>query len=226
MRIERFGKPFGIGLLIVGGVYLLLFLFALAVHNFVDSVPYLDSTADLHSIAAMLALFLGGLYVVLNLQALRTFIPHLSVIHEISDRRIGRGLVHISVNVLMENTSRIEVKISKGHYRLEVLAPPPGRRAAMLHQLLCGCDHHGKEEWQLLARGSRPWKEGELIVEPGQKQSVLYEFEVSTSVRMVKITTSFDTPNTTGNTQYADKWGHTSVYDITSTDRSPWMLFG
>ena len=54
--------------------------------------------------------------------------------------------------------------------------------------------------------------------------SILYEFDVLKSVRTVKITTTFDTPNTSGDTRYAQQWEHTSIHDTASMRRGSLTL--
>lgn len=79
--------------------YVLFILSGWIIHILVDYLPFLDSTVELHATAAILALIVVGLFTVMSRNAARTDVSHLSISHDISYRRVGRNLVHISVNV-------------------------------------------------------------------------------------------------------------------------------
>ena len=212
-------------LLVVFAFYAVFLIFAFAIDMWVDSLPFFESTLELQAIVVILALLASGLIRWVNRNAARTDVSHLSLSHEVSDRRVGRNLVHIYVNVVLENTSQAIVNVQKGNYRFQKMAAPSRCRTGLLCAILCGCDNHEVTRWEPPEDSPQTWQEGELIVEPGQKQSVIYEFEIRKSVRAVKITTSFDTPVTRGDTRFAQKWEHTSVYDIAGTRRGPLTLF-
>ena len=216
--MKGFKRTFGPTLLIAGGSYICFFAFALAVEEIVESVWFIDSTTELHAIAALIALLLGGVLYFMNQLTFRAFVPHLTVSHEVADRLAVRNRVHVSVNILLENTSRVDVNVRSGKYFIQKMAPPSKCRVGLLFTILCGCNNHKGIKWGVPEQCPQTWQQGELILEPGQKKSVLHEFEVAKSCRAVKIYTSFDTPNTSGDPGYAKKWEHTSVYDISSTN--------
>ncbi len=223
--MRGFRKSFGTTLMIVGGIYIVFSVGGLILGGIVESVSFVDSIAEMHAIAAMLALLIGGIFYVMNHLTFRAFVSHLAVSHEISDRLAGSNRIHVFVNVLLENTSRVDVNVRSGNYRTQKMVPLTRSRAGLLCALLCGCKDHDEFKWGRPEDYPQTWQRGELIIEPGQIASVIYEFEIEKSVKAVKITTSFNTPNTSGNSKYAERWGRTSVYDIVSTPRGLWTRF-
>ena len=225
MELKKGSIDFSKFLLGAFAFYAAFLLFAWGFRILVDSLPFFESTLELEATVAIFALLASGLFQLMNRNAARTDVSHLSLSHEVSDRRVGRNSVHVSVNVVLEYTSQANVNVQKGNYRFQQMAVPYRCRAGLLCAILCGYDNHEVTRWEPPEDSPQTWQEGELIIEPGQRQSVIYEFEVRKLVRAVKITTSFDTPATRGDTRFAQKWEHTSVYDIAGTRRGPLTLF-
>ena len=75
------------------------------------------------SIVMALAIIFGGIFALLKLQAFRDFDPHLTISHMVSHRLVGDSYIHIDVTATLQNSSKVQIELNKGFFRLQQISP-------------------------------------------------------------------------------------------------------
>ncbi len=114
-----------IGFLItVAAVIAVLIVLFLAAYLLVpDAARVKDALWVVQGVVTTLAIVLGGAFAAYKWQVFRESEPHLTISHEVSQRRIGESYVNIAVTAMLHNSSRVHLELSEGFFRLQQVAP-------------------------------------------------------------------------------------------------------
>ena len=221
MSLERFLgilKPQGQGqrfvLVIVGVLVLSLVVLVLLNLLLSDATRAKDLAGVVQSMITVVAIAAGGVFAFYKLQIFRDFEPHLNVSNSISHRRVGTKYVHVAVIATLHNSSRVEVELRRGFFRLQQLAPISDEGVESLYAQVFIDAEKEYLQWPILEEVPRVWDEGELIVEPGESHSETYEFIVEMGIESVIIYTYFYNPQHSRHSRTAEGWHATTIYDI------------
>lgn len=193
-----------------------------------DSAPIVDALIVIQAFVTVVAIVGGAILAYQRFQLFRTFYPHLSIKHSIRHRRLSENFLHISVMVVMQNTSRVQVEIRESFALVQEVAPIPDRRAEERSDSAWKEDADPTFDWPIVARLTRKWSKNELIVEPGERHSETLEFIVdragvyidnSQPQRTVLIYTYFKNEDRRKKRQSARGWAATTVYDVEEESR-------
>ena len=195
----------------------------------------LDRVKDIVSIVqssvTVLAIAGGALFATVKLQAFRDFQPHLTVRHEVSHRLIGSSYIHVGVNVVLHNSSKVVIKLQRGEYLLQRISPitdvqieqlfihPPEEDQPIDSGQIAENDQVGEDEtyyieWPVRDEAERQWGEGELLIEPGESHQEVFESIIPRGITSILIYTYFNNPTFHEGSKTAQGWSATSFYDL------------
>ncbi len=197
-----------------------LFILILLSISLFTNAKIMDSARSIHAIGILVAICVGGIFAYQRLQIFRTFEPHLTISHEISHRQIGDSYVHIDVTATLRNSSKVQVELRQGFFRLQLVSPESDEQIESLYAEVFIDKTSQEIQWTTLDEFQSEWESGELIVEPGESHPETYEFIVSKNVGTVIIYTYFYNSRFSQNAHSAEGWVATTVYDIVEYSRS------
>ena len=122
--------------------------------------------------------------------------------------------MHIAVTSTLLNSSRVKIELHKDTFALLQVAPMPDETVERLYSQVFQERQYEDLQWPTLDEVERTWREGELIVEPGESHQESCEFIVSADVRSVVIYSYFYNARSGESAQAPEGWGATTVYDI------------
>ena len=211
-------KPQGQGqrlVLVVFRVLVLLLVVGVGLYFLViDTTRAKDVAGIVQAAVTAVAIAAGGVFAFYKLQIFRDFEPHLNVSNSISHRRVGTKYVHVAVIATLHNSSRVEVELRRGFFRLQQLAPISDEGVESLYAQVFIDAEKEYLQWPILEEVPRVWDEGELIVEPGESHSETYEFIVEMGIESVIIYTYFYNPQHSRHSRTAEGWHATTIIDI------------
>ena len=197
-----------------------LFILILLSISLFTNAKIMDSARSIHAIGILVAICVGGIFAYQRLQIFRTFEPHLTISHEISHRQIGDSYVHIDVTATLRNSSKVQVELRQGFFRLQLVSPESDEQIESLYAEVFIDKTSQEIQWTTLDEFQSEWESGELIVEPGESHPETYEFIVSKNVEAVIIYTYFHNPRFSPSDRSGEGWVATTVYDIVEYSRS------
>ena len=208
-----------VGCLVLVGLTALFVALAAFFDSYSDSNRLSDLASILGSAVTIVAIVLGGVFALTKLQAFRDFEPHLTITHEVSHRLISDSYVQIDVTASLHNSSKVQIELNKGFFRLQHIAPLPDHEVEELYAQVFIDKKHEDMRWPTLEEVQRSWDKGELMVEPGESHPETYEFIVSRDVEAVLIYTYFYNLKYVIGKRSAEGWHATTVHDIFDVDR-------
>ncbi len=173
-----------------------------------------DGAQAIQAIVTVIAILGGGFLAARRLQVFRPFEPHLTVTHEISHRPVGSQYVHIGVEVILHNTSRVSISLRKAEFLLQQVSPVSDSEVELLYAQVFEDQEQKDLQWEILNDIVRTWDEGEMIVEPGEIHHETAEFIVASRVESVLIFSFFHNPKYRENSKSVEGWSATSLHDI------------
>lgn len=189
--------------------------FIFAVSDFNVATPIKNAAGIAQALATVAAVVLGGVFAYRNGLLFRTFEPHLTVTQAVTHRRIGAQYVHIAVMATLHNSSRVQVEIRQGFFRLQQVAPIDDSDVEILYTQAFGAvSERSNIQWPVLDEWQTPSPENILLIEPGQSHQEHVEFIVSRHVASVLIYSCFYNSTFSESSQPAVAWAASTVYDI------------
>ena len=195
-------------------IAVLIVLFPAAYLLVPDPARVKDTLGVMQAVVTTLAIVLGGVFAAYKWQIFRESEPHLTISHEVSQRRIGESYVNIAVTAMLHNSSRVHLELSEGFFRLQQVAPASDEDVETLYAQVFVDEEYVDIQWPVLEEVPRTWGRGELIVEPGETHPETFEFIVSSAVEAVNIYTYFYNSTFSPGAQTAEGWGATTVHDM------------
>ncbi len=187
-----------------------------------------DAISVVQTFVAAVAIVAGSILAYQRFQVFRTFYPHLSIEHSVRHRRLSENFLHISVVVVMQNTSKVQVEIRESFALVQEVAPIPNEQAEARSDEAWEEGGDPTFDWPIVARLSRKWNQNELIIEPGERHTETLEFIIdkagvyidnSQPQRTVLIYTYFKNQDRRKNRRSAEGWAASTVYDIDEGQR-------
>ena len=172
------------------------------------------------SIVTIFAIIVGGIFALFKLQAFRDFDPHLTIIHKVTHRLLGDSYIHIDVTATLQNSSKVQIELNKGFFRLQQISPLSDEEVEELYSQVFSEQIYAEMQWPKLDEVERAWVKGELVVEPGESHPETYEFIISKNVHAVLIYTYFYNSKFAMGKRTAQGWHATTVHDIFKADSS------
>ncbi len=191
-----------------------LVLLALALHF---ALPDMGRARDVGGIVqvtvTVLAIVAGGVFAYDKLQIFRDFEPHLTISHLITHRTIGESYVHVAVTANLINSSKVEMQILDGLFRLQHIAPFSDEEVEFI---LSENSRLKDIQWPTLIEERRAWNGSEFLIEPGESHQETVEFVIGRDVESVLIYTYFYNSRYTSASPSAEGWGAATVSDMPS----------
>ncbi len=150
-----------------------------------------DWSQTAQAIATVVAISLGGLFAWRNSQIFRAKAPHVSISHEVSHRFVGTEFIHISLTVVLHNRSRVNIEFLDGFSSLQQISPSTDKDVDGLYDELSNEREKQYLQWPTREKFRRAWNRDELIVEPGESETEVFEFIVSRDIKSVLLTSYF-----------------------------------
>ena len=217
-------------LLIVGVVFGSLALFAAVLHF---ALPDGGNTKDVAEIVqasvTALAIVAGGIFAGYKLQIFRDFEPHLTISQTVSHRFIGESYVHIAVTADLKNSSRVEMEIRNGMFRLQHMAPVSDHDVESLYSQVSEAkesEEFQEFQWPTLVQDPRNWDKNEFIIEPGESHQETVEFIVRRKVESALVYTYFYNSKFFPGSRSSQGWGATTTYDIMDANHANGRING
>ena len=161
------------------------------------------------------AIAIGGIVAIYKLQVFRDLEPHLTVSQAISHRFIGDSYAHIDVTILLKNSSKVEMEVREGLFRLQHIVPMSDDDVEYLYEQVFVKKDYKEIQWPTIVEDRREWDENEFIIEPGETHQETVDFIVSVAdVDSVLIYTYFYNSRFFQGSRSAEGWGAATTYDI------------
>ena len=189
---------------------------AWGVTAFADA-SFKDAAAAVQSIGILVILSVGGALTYYRFYLFRSSYPNLTVVHEVSHRRVGKSYVHIAVNASLHNGSRVRVEIDQSYSVLQRIAPTTDGEISQIYQDARSGEGYDDFQWDTIEEIPRSWPEDPISIEPSESYTETIEFIVSTEFETVLIYTHFDNSETSEESSQPTGWDATTVYDIHDT---------
>ena len=137
---------------------------------------FMHAARSFQAVATVVLICVGGIFAYQRLQIFRTFEPHLTITHKVSHRHISDSHTHIAVTATLRNSSKVQVELRGGLFRLQKIAPLFDETIKTLHAQVFIDKEQENIQWPTLDEVPRTWKKNVLIVEPGESHPETYEF--------------------------------------------------
>ena len=179
--------------MIVIAIALLLIISLFAGSVILGNIEKLSGVKDLSSVfqagVAVIAIVAGGIIALFRLEAYRDFEPHVDVTHETTYRIMNDTYAHINVRTTLHNTSKVKVEFTRAIFSIQRILPMSNEEIERIHDQVFLFGESKDLQWPTLNVVERTWNPGELVVEPGEKNSETQEFiirlEDASSVKIV-----------------------------------------
>ena len=175
-----------------------------------------DVVSTIQSIVTIIAIVIGGGYVLFKLDAFRDLEPHVNVVHEISHRIMNDTYVHISVTAVLHNSSKVKVEFLEALFSIQRVLPMPNETIEHKHDQVFYHQEATHLQWPVLETLEPTWDYGELVIEPGEVHRETHQFLVKLEeAETILIYTHFLDSRPERLTE-GFGWHATTVHDIVS----------
>ena len=116
--------------------------------------------------------------------------PQATLDHHISHRPITGGNVHLAVQVTIHNSSRVVLEFRKAMAWIQRVAPATEAEVEEYQREVL----EGQPQdlaWKRVALRYRIWQADQLVVEPGERDQITWEFLIPNELQTVRIYTYF-----------------------------------
>lgn len=143
------------------------------------------------ALLTVVAIVAGGVFAWRNAHIFRHNAPHVNVSHEIEHIFLSDEYVYITVTATLHNTSRVNIEFLNGYSRIQQVTPATDEEIVGLYAEAFETPDSRYIQWPTLDYHADGWEKDGLMVEPGEKETQIFEFIVSREVESVIITTYF-----------------------------------
>jgi hypothetical protein len=161
-----------------------------------------DRINTVQSLITILAIFVGGFWTYRLFIEQRQNHPRLRIDHRIQHWKISDDRVLLSVDEILTNTGSVMVNLPGGSIRVIKVMPLPPSIAADLNALQDKSTHAKAESsiydpkvWEVLVESRREWKAAEVVIEPGESETIPNEFIIPSTVRVVAVYSFISNPD-------------------------------
>jgi hypothetical protein len=174
-----------------------------------------DIAEMIQAIVTSLAIIVGGIWTYLLFVRRRQKYPRAILHHDVAARFLGDGLLLVHVAATITNTGEVLLRLVSAETRVQQILPPPTDFMSLAKS---GQDpvEGGQTEvrWPLLCERRTSYAEGSFQIEPGECDSIHYDFFVNNEVRTLEIYTYLK------NQKIRERdvgWSATTLFDIQSS---------
>ena len=140
--------------------------------------------------ATVIAIMLGGLFAWRRGFIFRHEQPHVSILHEITHRRVSDSYVHIQLTATLQNSSRVKVEFRDALFTVQQIAPASDQYGEELYKTFI--DNQAISlAWDILDEVHIRWPKDDLIAEPGETVAVTFEYLISADIESILVSTHF-----------------------------------
>ena len=180
-----------------------------------DSGHTRNIASIIQSFVTVIAILAGGYYAQARLHVFRTFRPHLTIDQEVTHRRLSLDHTHVGVTTTLHNTSQVHVGLREAFSVVVGLSQITPEEVSYLYSTRTAGSGPARFQWPEIERQEPRWDEGELVVEPGETHSELFEFIIdSLAYESVLVYTYFRNPQAKDGGGTAKGWAAATIYDI------------
>lgn len=169
---------------------------------------------SIESVVTIVAILLGGAYAIFKLGVFRDLKPHLTITQSVSHRLVGSKYIHIAVTASLHNSSKVAIELRRAFFRAQLISPLVDDEVERMYDETFSDDEDERIWWPTLEEIDKSWNDGELIVEPNETHSETYEFILGVETKTVMIYAYFHNPRHESDSNVAEGWDATTVYDI------------
>lgn len=163
----------------------------------------------------VLAIGVGGVWAFYKLEIFREFQPHLTITQEVTHRKLGDNHVHVSVTATLFNNSKVAVEIRHAEFRIQQISPFADEEINAIHREFLAKPNREKYlPFPSILEYRREWDANELIIEPGESETEVYEFIVRNEIDTVLVDSFFVDTGNSASTEKPKGWAAMSVRDI------------
>ena len=203
-------------MLLVLILFLLIVIASLAL-GLDDSLP-LNRASDAAGIilgaATVTALVAAGVFAIFKLRLFRAFEPNITVSQEISHSPMSDSYVHISVIANLYNSSKVQIGVREGFFRLQQVSPLSDEEVEELYAEVFTDREYRDIQWPVLDEVPRSWGNLELVVEPGESHHESASFIISNEVNSVLVHTYFYDVRHSSSSLTPQGWGTYTAYNV------------
>ena len=145
----------------------------------------------IQALLTVVAIVVGGVFAWRNAHIFRHNAPHVNVSHEIAHIFLSDEYVYIAVTTTLHNTSRVNIEFLNGYSSIQQVTPVEDEEIEGLYAEAFEPPDLRYIQWPTLGYRASSWEKDGLTVEPGEKETQIFEFIVSREVESVIITTYF-----------------------------------
>ena len=138
----------------------------------------------------VVGVFAAGLLGWLRFGWFRLAKPHATLDHHISHRPVTGGRTHLAVQVTLHNSSRVVLEFRKAMVWIQRVAPATESEVEEYHREVL----EGQRQdlaWKRVALMYHIWQTDQLVVEPGERDQITWEFLIPSDLQTVRIYTYF-----------------------------------
>ena len=151
----------------------------------------LKDLADIvQALFTTLAIGVGGFWSYMLFVRRRQKYPRATLRHEVEQRFLGEGMVLLHVATTISNTGEVLLSLASAETRVQQIIPPP---SDVINSAKNGKDpvKAGETEvgWPLLCHRKMSYEKGQFQIEPGESDSIHYDFFLNDEVRSLELNT-------------------------------------
>lgn len=162
--------------------------------------------------ATVIAIIVGGYWTYMLFVKTRQKYPRAKIEHNITQKHLSHNklLLHVAINI--SNTGSVLLSPISGEIRIQQLIPLSFEIQDSINKGKDPVeDKHTEVLWPLIARKELKLKKGDLEIEPGESDQILYDFILDADIQTIQIYSYFK-----NDIKYHREigWPLTTVYDI------------
>ena len=163
----------------------------------------------IQAIATIGAIMVGGVWTYLLFVQHREAYPRLKIEHAITHLPLPDNGVLLVLDITHTNVGAVKLSLPSADIRIYELAEPPSQSdpARPSGQTPTG----PSEFWEVIDAREQAWEPDELVVEPGESDTLHYEFVLNQDVGPLRIYSYFENPTSTDR---KIGWTHYTLYDL------------
>ncbi len=167
------------------------------------------------ALVTVVAIGVGGVWAFHKLEIFREFQPHLTISQEVTHRKVGDSYIHVSVTATLTNNSKVAIEIRRAEFRIQQIAPFDDDEVNTLYtEFLAKPNTEKYVPFPSILEYRREWEVHELIIEPGEAETEVYEFIVRDVFDSVSVDSFFVDSSNLADSKNPKGWAATSVYDV------------
>lgn len=139
------------------------------------------------ALVAVTATIIGGIWAFYIFAAERKHFPKMEVRFEAVCDQYDENMDIVYAKLTMENTGKVVVRPNKGQIKLQQISPPYNGEARNLNKYNYLDPSSEEVLWNQIGERNYAWKEGKMIIEPGEKEEIDVDFLIFNHLELVRL---------------------------------------